>query len=158
MNKLVLLVAAALACLAMPAEAADVTVGSLTISSAWTRATPKGAPVGGGYLTITNNGAAADRLVGGISDVSDRFEIHEMTMDNGVMRMRPIAQGLEIRPGETAVLKPGGSHIMFVGLKSQLTQGQRVKATLTFEKAGKVDVDFSVQGIGAMKADEQTHH
>jgi copper(I)-binding protein len=156
MTKLALLVAVTLACLAMPAQAADVIVGSLTVSSAWTRATPKGAPVGAGYLTITNNGAAPDRLVGGTSDIAARFEIHEMTMDNGVMRMRPIAQGLEIKPGETAALKPGGSHVMFVGLKSQLMQGQHVKATLTFEKAGKVDVDFTVEGIGAMNANEQT--
>jgi len=156
MTKLALLVAAALACLAVPAQAADVTVGSLTVSSAWTRATPKGAPVGAGYLTITNKGTAPDRLVDGSSDASARFEIHEMTMDNGVMRMRPMGQGLEIKPGETAVLKPGGNHVMFVGLRSQLMQGQHIKATLTFEKAGKVDVDFTVQGIGAMNANEQT--
>ncbi len=138
--------------MATPAAGADVTVGNLTISSAWTRATPKGAPVGAGYLTITNNGSAPDRLVGGTSEVAGSFEIHEMTMDNGVMRMRPVAQGLELKPGATIALKPGGNHVMFIGLKSQLVQGQHIKATLAFEKAGKVEVDFSVESIGAQSA------
>jgi hypothetical protein len=70
-------------------------------------------------------------------------------MDNGIMKMRPLAQGLEIKPGQTVEFKPSGYHIMFVGLKQQLEKGQHVKATLVFEKAGKVDVDFAVEGVGA---------
>ena len=132
-----------------PAQADDVTAGSVKISAPWTRATPKGAAVGAGYMTITNTGSAPDRLVGGASDVSGRFEIHEMSMDNGVMKMRPIAKGLEIKPGQTVEFKPGGNHVMFLGLKKPLVQGEHVKATLAFEKAGKVDVDFTVEGIGA---------
>ena len=158
MNRFALIVAALLAAVSWPALAADVTVGSLTISSAWTRATPKGAPVGTGYLSITNTGSAPDRLVGGVSDASSRFEIHEMSMDNGVMRMRPLAHGLEIKPSETVALKPGGNHVMFVGLKSQLVQGQHVKATLAFEKAGQVDVDFTVEGIGALNPSDHDMH
>jgi len=137
------------ACVVMPAHADDVAIGGLKISGAWVRATPKGAPVGGGYLTITNTGSAADRLIGGSSDVSGRFEIHEMGMANGVMKMRPVANGLEIKPGQTVELKPGGYHLMFVGLKKPFEQGQHVKATLQFEKAGSVAVDFTVEGIGA---------
>ena len=72
-----------------------------------------------------------------------------MGMDNGVMKMRPVTKGLEIKPGQTIELKPGGYHLMFVGLKSPFEQGQRVKATLDFEKAGRVPVDFTVEGIGA---------
>src|SRR6478735_8939745 len=132
-----------------PAQAEDVTVGSLKISSPWARATPKGASVGGAYMTITNTGSVADRLVGGSSDVSSRFQIHEMSMDNGVMKMRPLDKGLEIKPGQTVELKPGGNHVMFVGLKRSLEEGQHVKATLEFEKSGKVAVDFTVEGIGA---------
>jgi copper(I)-binding protein len=137
------------ACVAMPAQAEDVTAGGLKISASWARATPKGASVGAGYMKITNTGNATDRLVGGSTGVSDRFEVHAMSMDNGVMQMRSMDKGIEIKPGETVELKPGGYHVMFVGLKEPLAQGQPIKATLLFEKAGTVDVIFSVEGIGA---------
>ncbi len=130
------------------AAAADVHAGSLDISAAWSRATPKGAPVAAGYLTIKNTGTTADRLIGGASDVAAKFEVHEMSTDNGVMKMRPIKGGLEIKPGETVALAPEGLHIMFVGLKKQLAAGDHIKATLEFEKAGKVEVDFDVTGMG----------
>jgi len=136
-----------------PAFAADFSVGALKIHDPWSRATPKGAPVGGGYLTITNTGATPDRLIGGSTAVSKGFEIHEMTMDKGVMKMRMMPNGLEIKPGETVTFKPSGYHLMFTGLKSQLTKGEHVDATLKFEKAGEVKVQFDVAGIGAMSAD-----
>ena len=144
-----LLVAAVLGLLAAPAQAADVMAGKLKISAAWARATPKGAKVGGGYLTIANTGDAADRLVGGASAIAKEVQIHEMSMANGVMKMRPVAGGLEIKPGATVTLKPGGYHIMFVGLTQPLKQGEHFKVTLEFAKAGKVDVDFTTEGIGA---------
>ena len=134
---------------AIAAHAQDITAGGLKISAPWTRATPKGASVGGGYMKITNTGSTADRLVGGSTDISSRFEVHEMSMDNGVMKMRALTNGLEIKPGQTVEFKPGSYHVMFVGLKETLKKGQRVKATLEFEKAGKIDVDFTVEGIGA---------
>jgi periplasmic copper chaperone A len=137
------------ACAALPAQAEDVTVGALKISAPWARATPKGASVGGGYMTITNTGTAPDRLIGGASDISKSFEVHEMKMQGGVMKMRPVAGGLEIKPGQTVSLDPSGYHIMLMGLKRQLKQGEHFKATLQFAKAGKVDVDFTVEGIGA---------
>jgi periplasmic copper chaperone A len=127
----------------------DFTAGSLKIDSPWARATPKGASVGGGYLKITNSGTTPDRLIGGTSDASKRFEIHEMSMTNGVMKMRPLAKGLELKPGATVEFKPGGYHVMFVGLNKQLVEGQKINATLQFEKAGKVPVQFTVEGIGA---------
>jgi copper(I)-binding protein len=143
-------IAAALFAASLAAAQADtVTAGSLKISSSWARATPKGASVGGGYMTITNSGTAPDRLIDGATDIASRFEIHEMSMDNGVMKMRMLPKGLEIKPGETVTFKPGGYHVMLMGLKQQLVQGQHFKATLDFEKAGKVDVDFAVEGIGA---------
>jgi copper(I)-binding protein len=135
--------------LAAPALAADVTVGSLKLSSAWARATPHGAQVGGAYLTITNTGTEPDKLVGGATAVSSKFEIHSMTMDKGVMKMRPVEGGLEIKPGATVTLAPGGYHVMLVGLKKPLTEGEHFKATLEFAKAGKVDVDFVVESLGA---------
>jgi copper(I)-binding protein len=156
MTRITFIVATILAAwVAMPAQADDVTIGSLKISAPWARATPKGTSVGGGYMKITNTGTAPDRLVGGSTDISSRFEVHEMKMENGVMKMRPIAGGIEIRPGQTVELKPGGYHVMFVGLKQQLEQGQRFKVTLEFAKAGKVEVEFSVAGIGAQTGGDE---
>jgi copper(I)-binding protein len=143
---------AAFAMIVTSAAAEDIKVGALQISAPWARATPKGAKVGGGYLTITNSGTTADRLTGGSTAISGRLEIHEMSMSGGVMKMRPLAQGIEIKPGQTVTLKPGGIHMMFVGLKHALAQGEHFKATLQFEKAGSVEVDFSVEGIGATNA------
>ena len=150
MTRISFLAAALIAALlTVPAQAETVTAGSLKISAPWARATPKGAGVGGGYLTITNTGTTPDRLIGGSTDIAKTFEVHEMSMDNGVMKMRMLPKGLEIKPGETVTFKPGGYHLMFMGLKHQLMQGQHFKATLEFEKAGKVDVDFAIEGIGA---------
>ena len=149
MNRL-LAIAAVLCLTALPAQAADVMAGTLKISAPWARATPKGASVGGGYMTITNTGTTPDHLIGGSTAVANRFEVHEMKMDNGVMKMRPVAGGIEIKPGQTVTLEPSGYHVMFVGMKQQLNQGDHFKATLEFAKAGKVDVDFTVEGIGAM--------
>jgi len=150
MPRIALIVAAVLAAWsAMPAQAEDVTVGGMKISVPWARATPKGASVGGGYMTITNTGTAPDHLIGGSADIARGFEVHEMTMDGGVMKMRPVAGGIEIKPGQTITLDPSGYHVMLVGLKGQLKQGDHFKATLQFAKAGKVDVDFSIESIGA---------
>lgn len=144
------IVAALCAALATsPAFAHDYTVGSLKIGHPWARATPKGASVGGGYMTITNTGTASERLTGGSSAVAQSFEVHEMKMEGGVMKMRPVAGGIAIKPGQTVTLDPNGYHVMLVGLKEQLKQGSRFKATLEFAKAGKVDVDFVVESIGA---------
>ena len=101
-------------------------------------------------MTITNTGTAPDRLIGGSTDISKQFEVHQMKMENGVMKMRPVEGGLEIKPGQTVKLDPSGYHVMLMGLKQQLKKGEHFKATLAFAKAGKVDVDFTVEGIGAM--------
>jgi uncharacterized protein YcnI/copper(I)-binding protein len=124
-------------------------VGDLMVVSPWTRATPGGAKIAGGYLKITNNGKSPDRLIGATASISDRVEIHEMSMVDGVMKMRPLPDGLTIKPGETVELKPGGFHMMFMDIKNPLKQGDTMKATLTFEKAGKLDVNFNVNAIGA---------
>ena len=132
-----------------PARAEEVKAGDLVISQAWSRATPNGAKIAGGYLTIENKGAAADRLVGGAGDIAAKVEVHEMTMNNGVMTMRPLDKGLVIEPGKTVKLAPGGYHLMMFDLKGQLKQGDKVPVTLEFEKAGKVKLSFDVQGVGA---------
>jgi copper(I)-binding protein len=124
-------------------------LGDLTVTSPWTRATPGGAKIAGGYLKITNNGSAVDRFLGAKSDATNHVEIHEMSMTDGVMKMRPLPDGLEIKPGETVELKSGGYHLMFMDLKRPLKQGDTLKATLQFEKAGSLDVNFNVNALGA---------
>lgn len=135
--------------LATPASAGDVKAGDLVISQAWARATPNGAKIGGGYLTIENKGTTPDRLIGGSGAIAGKMEIHEMAMNNGVMKMRPIDKGLTIEPGKTVKLAPGGYHLMMFDLKSPLKQGEKVPVTLEFEKAGKVTVSLDVQAVGA---------
>jgi copper(I)-binding protein len=131
------------------AGSATFKLGDLTVTSPWTRATPGGAKIAGGYLKITNNGTSADRFVGAKSDATDHVEIHEMSMSDGVMKMRPLPNGLAIKPGETVELKSGGYHLMFMDLKQPLKPGDSFKATLQFEKAGSLDVNFSVRALGA---------
>lgn len=132
-----------------PLQAEEVKVGNLLITQAWSRATPGGAKVGGGYLTITNAGSTPDRLIGGSTDIAGKVQVHEMTMNNGVMSMRPLDKGLVIEPGTTVKLSPGGMHLMLLDLKGSLKQGEKVPVTLEFEKAGKVSITLDVQGIGA---------
>ena len=134
---------------ATPACAQEIKAGDLVISQAWSRATPNGAKIGAGYLTIENKGATADKLVGVSGDVSPRIEVHEMSMNNGVMKMRPVDGGLTIDPGKTVKLGPGGFHLMIMDLKNPLKQGDKLPLTLQFEKAGKVAVTLDVQGVGA---------
>jgi periplasmic copper chaperone A len=135
--------------LAAPACAEEVKAGDLVITQAWSRATPNGAKIGSGYLTIENKGSAADRLIGGSADAAGKVEVHEMATKNGVMTMRPLDNGLTIDPGKTVKLAPGGYHLMIFDLKSPLKQGDKLPVTLEFEKAGKVKLSFDVQGIGA---------
>jgi copper(I)-binding protein len=130
-------------------HASEYKIGSLAIADPWSRATPKGASVGAGYMKITNTGTTPDRLIGGSSDVAPKFEVHEMKMENGVMKMRPLQGGLEIKPGATIELKPESLHVMFVGLTKPLAAGEHVKAALVFEKAGTVNVEYDVRAMGA---------
>jgi copper(I)-binding protein len=140
---------AAFALMASFARAEDVKAGDLVISQAWSRATPNGAKVGGSYLTIENKGTAPDKLIGASSDVAASIQVHEMSMTDGTMKMRPIEGGLTIDPGKTVKLAPGGYHLMMMDLKNPLKQGDKLAITLEFEKAGKVPVSFDVMGVGA---------
>jgi periplasmic copper chaperone A len=132
-----------------PAAAGEFDVGSIHISQPWSRATPKGATTGAGYMTLTNKGAVADKVSCVSDDASAQCQIHSMTMEGGVMKMRPAEGGLEIKPGESVSLKPGGNHMMFLQLKHPLEQGQTVKVTLKFDQAGTIDVEYPVLAIGA---------
>lgn len=124
-------------------------LGPINISMPFTRATLPNAPVGGGFLTIENTGTEADRLVSASSPVAAETQIHEMAMEGDVMKMRQLPDGLDIPAGETVVLAPGGFHLMFMGLKQPLVEGETVVVTLTFEKAGSVELLLPVQGAAA---------
>ena len=157
MQKLGILFVAFAVVLSSAVHAADYKVGPIEIDRPWSRAVPKGASVAAGYLTIRNTGDAPDRLVSGSTPVAGKFEVHEMSMDNGVMKMRPVTGGLDIKPGETVELKPQSIHIMMTGLKQPVEKGTSFKGTLVFEKAGPVEVDFSVEAIGAMAPEMHGH-
>jgi copper(I)-binding protein len=141
--------AALLALAAFPALAGDYKLGAIEIRQPWARATPPTAQAGGGFLVLANTGATADRLIGAKSPVSDKVEIHEMKMDGNVMRMRALEKGIEIPPGASVELKPGGFHLMFTGLKSPFAKDTKVPLTLVFERAGSIDVELAVEAMGA---------
>jgi len=121
--------------------------GSLEIAAPWLRATPNGAKVAGGYLTVTNHGSEPDKLIAAAIPLAGSGQIHEMKMEDGMMHMHEIAGGLEIKPGETVTLKPGGYHLMFMDLRDSLKQGDTLEGSLMFAKAGKVIVTFKVGGL-----------
>ena len=133
------------------ASADDVKIGNLTISAPYVRAMVPGAPVGGGYMTITNTGGTDDRLMAASSPRAATVQIHEMKMDNDVMIMRELAGGLAIPAGKTIELKPGGYHLMFMKVAAPFLQGQTVRTSLKFEKAGTAEIDFRVGSIAANK-------
>lgn len=142
-----LLACAALLASGGVAMAHSFTSGALKIGHPWSRETAKGQSVGGGYLTIINSGTTEDRLTGGTTDVAKQVQVHSMTMDGGVMRMRQLKSGLAIPAGSTVALKPGSFHVMFIGLTRPLKRGEQVPVTLRFAKAGKVAVQFKVEAV-----------
>lgn len=144
---------ALLCALAQAALAQEFEGGELTLDHPWSRATPAGAKVAGGYLVIRNAGAEPDRLVSAASEISGRAEIHEMAVKDGVMTMRRLADGLAVPAKGEVALKPGSYHLMFLELKRPLKQGETFAGTLTFEKAGTVDVIFDVGSIAAAGKD-----
>lgn len=135
-------------------KAPDVT-GSTASSTAirveqpWSRATPGGASVAAGYVKLTNMGKEADRLIGASFERAKSVELHAMTNDDGVMKMRQVEGGIELPPGGSVELKPGGLHLMMMGLSEGLKAGENVKGKLTFEKAGVVDITLAVAPLGA---------
>jgi periplasmic copper chaperone A len=131
------------------AAAQEFKVNSIVIEQPWMRATPAGAKVAGGYMTIINTGSEPDRLVGGTLPQAGRFSVHEMKMDGNVMHMGEVQGGLEIKPGQKIEFNPGGYHVMFTQLREPLKQGDTVKGQLRFEKAGSLDIEYRVESVGA---------
>jgi periplasmic copper chaperone A len=145
-----LLVALILAVGLVPAASAETPAASgIAVTDAWARATPGGARTGAVYLTLVNHDADGNRLVGVATPVADEAQLHVESVENGIMKMRPLA-GVEVKPGATTVLKPGASHIMLMGLKQPLKEGESFPLTLDFAKGGKREVQVKVAKIGAM--------
>lgn len=122
----------------------------ISVQQPWARATPGGAQTGAAYMTIVNGAAADDRLVAASTPVAGSAQIHEMSMENGVMKMRQIP-GLDVKAGATVSLAPDGYHVMLIGLKQPLKEGDSFPLTLTFAKSGKQVVQVKVAKIGAMQ-------
>lgn len=140
--------------------ASAIKASDLELKEFYTKAMLPGARVGGGYVSITNTGKEADRLIGGTTPVAGRLEIHEMAMEGDVMKMRQLTEGVEIPAGETLELKPGGFHLMFQDIKEPFKEGQSLPVTLEFEKAGKVELVFpvvSAKGKAGAAAGEHQH-
>lgn len=146
--------AAAFAALALPALADPFKVGPVTIDRPWTRATT--VQTGAAYMTLKLAGREADKLVKATSADAASIEIHTMAIENGVARMREV-KAIDLKPGATTELKPGGFHLMLIGLKRPLREGESIKLTLTFEKAGTVDVDATVEKAGAPGPKKHAH-
>ena len=139
------------ALLAAPLHA-ETSSAPIEIKAPWLRATPKNAPVIGGYATITNKGSAEDRIIGASIPVAAKAEVHTMSMKDGVMHMERLEDGLAVAPGATVTLEPGGNHLMFLKPTEQVKEGQSIKGAIVFEKAGAVPVTFAVGAIGAKSA------
>jgi copper(I)-binding protein len=134
---------------AHPLLAHEFKAGDIEIVHPWARATPDGAGVAGGYLSLRNHGTTPDRLVAVGAEFAGRTEIHEMAVDDkGVMTMRPLPDGIEIPAGGEVELKPGGIHVMFMEITRGAREGETLEGSLTFEEAGTVDVEFDVEAIG----------
>ena len=130
------------------ASAQQFKAGDIVISHPWSRATPKEAKVGAGYLVLENRGTVPDRLLDGSVEVAPGFEIHDVVVEDGVMRMREL-EAIELPPGGSVEMKPGGRHIMFAGLLHPLTAGGKARGALKFEDAGRIEVEFDVIAMGA---------
>ncbi|WP_208437198.1 copper chaperone PCu(A)C [Bartonella taylorii] len=135
------------ACITLSATAQQYKVGDIEILHPWTRATPRGIKVGSGYLYIINHGNTPDRLISISTKGVQTTEIHSMAVVNDIMKMENMHHGIEIPGNGEITLKPGGDHIMFMGLSQPFKLGDKISAKLTFEKAGTVDIDFSVNAM-----------
>jgi copper(I)-binding protein len=147
MHRRLLLAAPLLLALAGPGLAQEVRAGDLTITEAWSRAAGPGG-TGAGYLTIGNRGGAADRLLSASSPAARSVELHNHIREGDVMRMRQVP-AVEIPAGGSVTLRPGGLHLMLIGLTGPLRQGETVPVTLTFERAGTAQVNLAIQAAGA---------
>ena len=132
---------------------AQMSMNTITVEQAWARATPRGALTGAAYMTLINKGASADRLLSATTPMADHVQFHKQTKDNGVSRMREV-KAVELEPGTKVIFKPGEMHMMIVGLKQPLKEGQTFPLTLQFEKARHIDVTVPIEKVGAMQHED----
>jgi copper(I)-binding protein len=126
---------------------------AVIVQQPWARATPGGAKTGAAYMTLINNGASADRLLSATTPLADQVQFHKVTEDNGVSRMREV-RNVELEPGANIIFKPGQMHMMIVGLKQPLIEGQAFPLTLHFENAGNIEVTVPIEKVGAMQHED----
>ena len=150
-RRTLLIAAAAIA--AVPAAAHDYTAGDVAIAHPWTRAAGANGN-GAAFMQLRNTGAQPDRLISASTPAARTVELHTMTRDGDVMRMRPV-QDIPVPAGDTVALQPGGFHIMMIGLTAPMNQGGRVPLTLRFERAGEVQVELAVEAAGARGSGHQ---
>ncbi len=143
---------------AHPSLAQDMKHGGIMVEEAWARASAGPAKAGAAYLTLSTMGHDVDRLVEVKSDLANRTELHNHIMEGSVMKMVRVEGGIEVAPGTPTVLQPGGLHVMFMGLKKPFIEGEKLPLTLIFEKAGEVNVEFVVQGVGARGPAPRMNH
>lgn len=130
------------------AQAHEFKLGAITIGHPYARATAAGQATGGAFLTLANGGGAADRLLSVGADVAQSAELHSMSMEGNVMRMRAMP-AIELPAGQTVALQPGGWHIMLIGLKAPLKAGEHFPLKLRFEQAGELTVTVNVESAEA---------
>ncbi len=130
-------------------NAHDIKVGNLVISHPWSRQSPMAADVAAGFFTIQNTGSEDDRLLKATAEITPKVQLHDMKIENDVMKMFELPAGIPIPAGQTIELKPKSLHVMFMDLKSQVKEGEEIKGTLVFEKAGTVEVEFEVMAPNA---------
>lgn len=124
-------------------------LGNLQINEPYTRTTPPMAAVAGGFMTITNSGTEVDTFLGGSASFAEAVEVHEMSMVDGIMKMRRLENGLQISPNEAVELKPGGYHLMLINPSEPMKEGNKHKMTLSFKQAGDIEVELEVKDISA---------
>lgn len=129
------------------AQAADFKVGHIEVEDLWVRASAPGQTNGAGYLEIENDAKTPDRLLSVSSPAAERVELHEVVTEKGVAQMREVAQGVPVPADGEVKLRPGGYHVMFLKLKAPFAEGGKIPATLRFEQAGEVQVQFDVKPI-----------
>ena len=141
---------------ATPAIAHDYEVNGIVVEHPWARATAPRQPAGAVYVTLRNTGARDDRLIGAATPIAETSGLHTTRNDGGIMRMRPV-KVVEVPAGAAATLAPGGQHIMLVGLTEPLEVGNLLPLTLTFERAGTVDIEVFIDIPGAGAASHDDH-
>jgi copper(I)-binding protein len=148
----------ALVSLSSASSGAEFKAGDITVETPWSRATPGGAKVAAGYLIIKNGAETPDRLISATTEIAGQTEIHQMSMTDGMMKMRQITDGVPVPAHGSVALEPNSYHLMLLDLKESLKEGETFAGTLTFEEAGAVDVTFEVKGIGAAAPGEGADH